>query len=431
MRQDEAKRKDLQEVIVGLSRVHYYRRRTVWFIGNADAWTVYSAAELGGRAAAEDHRLHDHHGGEGPAALLPPPERPGAAGRVPKTAERGAGIISIFWSSGFATFIQCLAFIWGPASALTQAAGLVVSASNDSTLRVWRLTDGACLRTLIGHTDLVCAVVDVGGGRVASGGVDRVLRVWDVLSGKQLQQTPTGEGFIWCAAALWGDHIATGHIDGEIRLWSLGNGGCAAGVLRGHTNDVCSLAVVGGSTAQRLLASGSDDNTARLWDVDAGTCTAVLNGHTRYVCCLADLGGGRLLSGSYDRSLRVWNTVAGACLAVVPDAHGDGRASIILAARALPGGAATGSYGGDVQRWKWDEGANALTPDGAALQLGGDVVRSITAAPGSGRALQLLAGCGDGILRVLGNGASGALQQQAALTGHSEIIRAVAVMMAE
>ena len=102
-----------------------------------------------------------------------------------------------------------------------------------------------------------------------------------------------------------------------------------------------------------------------------------------------------------------------------------------MAACALPGGAATGSDQGTVQRWKWDVGANALTPDGAALQLGGDVVRSITAAPGSGRALQLLAGCGDGILRVLGNGASGALQQQAALTGHSEIIRAVAVMMAE
>ena len=89
----------------------------------------------------------------------------------------------------------------GPAAALSQAAGLVVTASHDRTLRVWRLTEGAT--TLTGHTSYVSyAVVDVGGGRVASGGSDLVLRVWDVLSGKQLQQMPTGEGTISCAAAL-------------------------------------------------------------------------------------------------------------------------------------------------------------------------------------------------------------------------------------
>ena len=69
-----------------------------------------------------------------------------------------------------------------------QAAGLVVSASDDATLRVWRLPDGACLRTLEGHTANIYSVVDVGGGRMASGGGDGTLRVWDALSGQQLQQ---------------------------------------------------------------------------------------------------------------------------------------------------------------------------------------------------------------------------------------------------
>ena len=155
-----------------------------------------------------------------------------------------------------------------------------MTGSDDHTLRVWRLADGALVRTLTGHTHQVKAVVDVGGGRVASGGGDRVLRVWDVLLGKQLQQLPTGEGGIICAAAHGGNRVATGHSNtGEIRLWSLGVGGGADGVLRGHTRAVTSLKVVGGSTARRLLASTSADFSVRLWDVDAGTCTAVLNGH--------------------------------------------------------------------------------------------------------------------------------------------------------
>ena len=294
-----------------------------------------------------------------------------------------------------------------------------MTGSADHTLRVWRLADGACLRTLTGHTDAVRAVVDVGGGRVASGGCDRVLRVWDVLSGKHLQQTPTGEGGI-CTAALWGDRVASGHNTGEIRLWSLGSGGKAASVLRGHTNHVFSLAVVGGGTVQRLLASSSADRSVRLWDVDAGTCTAVLDGHTKSVFCLADLGGGRLLSVSGDRSLRVWKTATGACQAVLPNAHGALHRENIHAACALPGGAATGSYGGTVQHWKLDEDTGALTPDGAALQLEErGRVQSLAAAPGPDGALKLLAVCHDGKIRVLGAGASGALQQRAVLAGHS------------
>ena len=115
-----------------------------------------------------------------------------------------------------------------------------MTGSEDSTLRVWRLADGACLRTLTGHTSYVSyAVVDVGGGRVASGGSDLVLRVWDVLSDKQLQQMPTGEGVISCAAALWGHCVATGHHNtGEIRLWRIVGSWGAAGVLKGHTKTV-------------------------------------------------------------------------------------------------------------------------------------------------------------------------------------------------
>ena len=111
-----------------------------------------------------------------------------------------------------------------PPSALSQAAGLVVSASDDKTLCVWRLAGGACLRTLTGHTGGVHAVVDVGGGRVASGGWDGVLRVWDVLSGKQLQQTLTEEGCICCADALWGNLVSRALRLGTTRARS----GCGA-----------------------------------------------------------------------------------------------------------------------------------------------------------------------------------------------------------
>ena len=84
-----------------------------------------------------------------------------------------------------------------------------------------------------------------------------------------------------------------------------------------------------------------------------------------------------------------------------------------------------------MRRWKWDEGASALTPDKAVLQLGNDV-RSLAVASGPEGVPQLLAGCYDGTLSVLGRygrGAGRELQQQAALDGHSGRVHAVAVMM--
>ncbi len=55
------------------------------------------------------------------------------------------------------------------------------------------------------------------------------------------------------------------------------------------------------------LASGSSDDTIRLWDVTAGVETARLEGHSGRVAALCMLRDGRLASGSDDNTIRLWN----------------------------------------------------------------------------------------------------------------------------
>ena len=57
----------------------------------------------------------------------------------------------------------------------------------------------------------------------------------------------------------------------------------------------------------RTLASGSEDETVRLWDVASREQLAVLEGHTDSVETVAWSPDGRMLaSGSWDGTIRLW-----------------------------------------------------------------------------------------------------------------------------
>ena len=60
------------------------------------------------------------------------------------------------------------------------------------------------------------------------------------------------------------------------------------------------------------LASGSSDNTIRLWDVKTGAESALLEGHSGWVFALCVLPDGRLASGSRDNTIRLWDVKTGA-----------------------------------------------------------------------------------------------------------------------
>lgn len=73
--------------------------------------------------------------------------------------------------------------------------------------------------------------------------------------------------------------------------------------LEGHTDQVCSVAIQGD-----LIASGSRDNTIRLWSASTGACTGVLQGCEELICGLA-LNGDHLLSGEGRSAakVRMWS----------------------------------------------------------------------------------------------------------------------------
>lgn len=130
----------------------------------------------------------------------------------------------------------------------------LASSGEDKTVKLWRVSDGAALRTLTGHT----------------------LNVWSV------------------AVKLW--RADTGRL---VKTFS------------GHKQAVVSVAF---SPNSQLLASGGDDSSIRLWRVKDGTLVNTLTGGSDHVYTVAFSPDGKwLASGGRERGAlgTLWRRIAG------------------------------------------------------------------------------------------------------------------------
>ena len=109
-----------------------------------------------------------------------------------------------------------------------------------------------------------------------------------------------------------GSRLASGSWDETIRLWNATTGKLMA-TLRGHTNDVNSVAF---SPDGSRLASGSTDGTIRLWDVATVNQLHKLTGHggdgwNDVTSVAFSPDGSTIASGSRDNTIKLWDVATG------------------------------------------------------------------------------------------------------------------------
>ncbi|NEU74417.1 protein kinase [Hassallia byssoidea VB512170] len=109
-----------------------------------------------------------------------------------------------------------------------------------------------------------------------------------------------------------GQLIASGSNDNNIKLWQLTTGKLLRNFNRwfsGHSSMVDSLAF---SPDGKLLASGSWDDTIKLWQVNTGKQISTFTGHSNWVNSVAFSPEGQMLaSGSADHTIKLWQIKTG------------------------------------------------------------------------------------------------------------------------
>jgi serine/threonine protein kinase len=101
-----------------------------------------------------------------------------------------------------------------------------------------------------------------------------------------------------------GKTLASGSFDNTIKIWNLQTGELTS-TLTGHTGWVVSVAI---SPDGKTLVSGSFDNTIKIWNLQTPELTSTLTGHTDKVRSVPISPDGKtLVSGSDDKTIKIWN----------------------------------------------------------------------------------------------------------------------------
>ncbi len=237
---------------------------------------------------------------------------------------------------------------------------ILASGSHDQTVKLWDVSTGQILRTLQGHNWVWSIAFDLQGKVLASGSADQIVRLWDINTGQILRTISGHSNGIWSVAfshaslgeakphpqlAPQGTTLASVSDDQTIRLWDV-NTGQILRTISGHSSGVWSVAFC---PQGMTLASGSDDQTVKLWDVSTGQCLKTLHEHTDWVWSVTFSPDGRIIaSGSVDRTVRLWNVDTGQCLTILPE-HPSPVSSVTFSADGHT--LAIGSDDGTVRLW--------------------------------------------------------------------------------
>uniref|UniRef100_A0A672PR51 U3 small nucleolar RNA-associated protein 13 C-terminal domain-containing protein n=1 Tax=Sinocyclocheilus grahami TaxID=75366 RepID=A0A672PR51_SINGR len=222
----------------------------------------------------------------------------------------------------------------------------IVVSTNSSQLKVFELATNSC-QILYGHTDTILSIdVFRKGSMFASCAKDKSLRLWkmDLKSGHvhcvaQGSGHSNAVGSVACSRLKKG-FLVSGSQDCTIKLWDLPDPlpdvGCEPVLMtarlteRAHDKDVNSVTI---SPNDKLLASGSQDRTAKLWSLADMSLLGVFRGHSRGVWCVQFSPVDQVLAtASADGSIKIWSIQEFSCLRTF-DGHDASVLKVIFVSR--------------------------------------------------------------------------------------------------
>ncbi len=298
----------------------------------------------------------------------------------------------------------------------------IASGGGDGTIRFWDAHTGNAKKIFTGHSQEVRSVAfNPNGNYIASGCASGIIRLWDAgtrelirtLNDPKNGQMNSAYSIVFSPD---GKTLFCGTHDG-IHLWDAHTGKHKL-MLTGHTDIVDDIELsnivndITLSSNGKILASGSRDNTVRLWDAYTGEHKRTLIGHKKSINSIAFSPDGKTLaSGSGDATIRLWDVATGKNKMILTE-HNDWVYGLAFS----PDGKtlASGEHDGIIHLWNIDTWKTKITLNGHAYLM------CLAFSP-DGKTLA--SGCGDGTIQ-LWDAHTG--EHKKTLMGHITLVNGIA-----
>jgi F-box and WD-40 domain protein 1/11 len=202
---------------------------------------------------------------------------------------------------------------------------VIVTGSSDSTVRVWNVKTGELISTLLHHCEAVLHLRFTDGTMVTCS-KDRSIAVWQMNSPNDItiRRVLVGHRAAVNVVDFDDKYIVSASGDRTIKVWVIKKNSFGLSsfnslffffsqdtttcefvrTLLGHKRGIACL-----QYRDKIVVSGSSDNTIRIWDIECGACLRILEGHDELVRCIR-FDSKRIVSGAYDGKIKVWDLVA-------------------------------------------------------------------------------------------------------------------------
>lgn len=225
---------------------------------------------------------------------------------------------------------------------------------------------------------------------------DTIVGVWDGLNGHLVKGTPDWaiaghtDGVNCVAFSPNGKQIASGSRDNTVRIWDVYSGQPYLHPFVGHRRWVRSVAF---SPDGKHIVSGSMDNTVRVWNVRGGNLhLPPFEGHRGGIWCVVfSPSGKQIASASDDDTIRVWDALNGKQYLHPFEGHTASVKSVVFSPDGMQ--IASASDDGTIRIWDIQSGQLYLPP----VEANQGRVWSLAFSP-NGK--QIVSGGDDGTVRV-------------------------------
>ena len=192
----------------------------------------------------------------------------------------------------------------------------LVTVGEDLALSIWT-KDISFIRQLAGNLGEIVSLKNFGDSKIVVAVNDEFPRIIDTSNFGSIARLE-GHSDICLAVSVSREFIATGSKDQTIRIWTVAAPFACVAEFKGHTDAVGALAFTHNGSQ---LVSGSEDKCIKIWNLPKGKTPGKIvrsiMAHSKSVNCVALSGNDKYIaSGSQDRTAKIFNLADGSLVGV-------------------------------------------------------------------------------------------------------------------